>query len=263
MRIVKLADIRIDGGTQCRVVIDQPTVYIYVENMKDGDVFPALETVFDGSSYWLTDGFHRYHAYKLLGIKEVQTEYKPGTLQDAQLIALQANSTHGKPLTNEDKRNKVRMALEIEGFDQKTDYEIAKLCKVSNPFVAAIRDPIKKQKQAEDKLKHVTKKAQEIADTINQINSDDPKIPNPNTGNVPDEEEIKASEAAVQAYMEEIESVMQSDDKLAEANEVIKKQAHRIAQLESRMRGLMNEKNEAIKMVKQLQKEIDRIKDKK
>ena len=63
--------------------------------------------------------------------------------------------------------------------------------------------------------------------------------------------------------MEEIEAVIQADDKLAEASEVIKKQAHRISQLELRMHGLMNEKNEAIKMVKKLQKENDKLKAKK
>ena len=87
--------IRIDGGTQCRTVIDQPTVYSYLERMKEGDEFPLMETMFDGETYWLVDGFHRYHAFKLLGIKEVEIKAKLGTLQDAQVEALRANSDHG------------------------------------------------------------------------------------------------------------------------------------------------------------------------
>ena len=35
MKRLKLDAICIDGGTQCRVVIDQPTVYNYVEHMKE------------------------------------------------------------------------------------------------------------------------------------------------------------------------------------------------------------------------------------
>lgn len=263
MRVIKIDAIRIDGGTQCRVVIDQPTVYTYVENMKDGDVFPPMETVFDGSTYWLTDGFHRYHAYKILGVKEVQTEYKPGTLQDAQLIALQANSTHGKPLTNEDKRNKVQMALDLEGFDKKTDYEIAKICRVSRPFVAAMRDPAKKQKQSEDKLKHVTKKAKEIAENSNQITSDRPQEPNPNINYGPDEDEIKASEMALEANNKAVLEFLEADDKLASTFEELKKANSLIASLTLRIHGLMNEKNEAIKMVKKLQAENDKLKAKK
>jgi hypothetical protein len=263
MKKLKLDAIRIDGGTQCRLVIDQPTVYSYLEAMKEGDEFPMMETVFDGSTHWLTDGFHRYHAYKLLGIKEIEVKYKPGTLQDAQIEALKANSKHGKPLTVEDKRNKVQMALAIEGFDKKTNYEIAKLCQVSQPFVASIRSPETKKKQTEAKIQHVKKKAEELQNT-NQISKGKPlDEPDPYSGQAPDDDEIKASELGIQAYMEEIESVIQADDKLAEASEVIKKQAHRIAQLELRMHGLMNEKNEAIKMVKQLQKENDKLKAKK
>ena len=263
MKKLKLDAIRIDGGTQCRLVIDQPTVYSYLESMKEGDEFPLMETVFDGSTYWLTDGFHRYHAFKLLGIKEIEVKYKPGTLQDAQVEALKANSKHGKPLTVEDKRNKVQMALAIEGFAQKTNYEIAKLCQVSQPFVASIRSPEAKKKQTEAKIQHVKKKAEELQNT-NQISSGKPlDEPDPYAGQAPDDDEIKASELGIQAYMEEIEAVIQADDKLAEASEVIKKQAHRISQLELRMHGLMNEKNEAIKMVKKLQKENDKLKAKK
>ena len=259
MKKIKIDAIRIDGGTQCRLVIDQPTVYSYLESMKEGDEFPLMETVFDGSTYWLTDGFHRYHAFKLLGIKEIEVKYKPGTLQDAQIEALKANSKHGKPLSNEDKRNKVEMALKIEGFDKKSNYEIAKICQVSQSFVAAVRDPKVKKKQADNVAKHYEKEK----NTSSTSNGKPLDEPDPYAGQAPDDDEIKASELGIQAYMEEIEAVIQADDKLAEASEVIKKQAHRISQLELRMHGLMNEKNEAIKMVKKLQKENDKLKAKK
>ena len=78
MKKVKLDAIRIDGGTQGRVVIDQPTVYSYLEHMKEGDEFPRMFAVYDGTTYWLVDGFHRYHAYKLLGIKDIEIDYKAG-----------------------------------------------------------------------------------------------------------------------------------------------------------------------------------------
>jgi hypothetical protein len=261
MKKVKLDAIRIDGGTQCRLVIDQPTVYNYLEAMKEGDEFPLLETVFDGSTHWLTDGFHRYHAYKLLGIKDIEVKYKPGTLQDAQVEALKANSKHGKPLTNDDKRNKVEMALKIEGFADKSNYEIAKLCQVSQPFVASVRDPAKKEKQAQDKIKHAKKKAQE--DT-NQISSTEttPRE-NPYAGEAPSDEEIKASELAMQADQDAMYKLLESDEPLKVAHEEIKKLNHLNAQLEVRLHGLMNEKNEAVKMVKKLQKENDKLKGKK
>ena len=38
---------------------DPATVERYREEMADGDVFPPLEVVSDGASYWLVDGFQR------------------------------------------------------------------------------------------------------------------------------------------------------------------------------------------------------------
>jgi len=250
--------IRIDGGTQCRVVIDQPTVYTYLEAMKEDARFPVLEAVFDGATYWLTDGFHRYHAYKLLGVKEVEVHFVPGTLRDAQIAALKANGKHGKPLTNEDKRNKVKMALQIEGFDKLTDAEIARHCDVSKPFVAAIRNPEAKEKQKQSVEKHYAEKANKKETPSNSITPDS-KIAPSDSGVAPDEEEMKATELAIQADQEAMYKLLESDDALATAHEEIKRLNLRNAQLETRLHGLMNEKNEAVKMVKDLQKQLDKL----
>jgi hypothetical protein len=222
-----------------------------------------METVFDGSTYWLTDGFHRYHAFKLLGIKEIEVKYKPGTLQDAQIEALKANSKHGKPLSNEDKRNKVEMALKIEGFDKKSNYEIAKICQVSQPFVAAYRNPTIKEKQAENIKKYYEEKKSQDKNT-NSISSGKPlDEPDPYAGVAPDEDEIKASELAFEADQEVLYKLLESDDVLATAHAEIKRLNHLNSQLEIQVRGLMNQSNVQIKMIKQLQKENDKLKGKK
>jgi hypothetical protein len=272
MRKVKLDAIRIDGGTQCRLVIDQPTVYNYLESMKEGDEFPLIETVFDGSTYWLTDGFHRYHAFKLLGIKEIEVKYKPGTLMDAKLEALKANSKHGKPLSNEDKRNKVRMALEIEGFDKKSDREIAKLCEVSVSFVSSIRRPEIKIKQSKNVTKHYKNKTDnegvvelhpkpDANDKNTTPRENTEKIPD--SGQNPDEAEMQATELAMQADQEAMYKLLESDEPLKIAYEEIKRLNYLIAQQETRIHGLMNERNTAVSMLKKLQKESDKLKAKK
>jgi hypothetical protein len=270
MRRVKLDDIRIDGGTQGRSVIDQQTVYNYLEHMKEGDEFPKMFTVFDGATYWLVDGFHRYHAYKLLGIKEIDIDYKPGTLEEAQVLSFGVNGTHGKPRTNEDKRQVVLAALEHSLTKNKSDREIAKICAVSPPFVAAVRNPAIKERQDDNRLKTASKKANEVKSdyTLKQNNDEKASFapaeePDPQAGAAPDEEEIKAAELAIQADQETMYKLLESDDALATAHEEIKRLNHLNAQLSVRINGLMNERNEAVKMVKKLQKELDRVKDKK
>lgn len=273
MKKIKLDDLRIDGGTQGRSVIDQSTVYNYLEHMKEGDEFPRMFAVFDGSTYWLVDGFHRYHAYKLLGIKEINIDYKPGTLQEAQVLSFGVNGTHGKPRTNEDKRKVVEEALVHVLTSHKSNYEIAKICCVSQPFVAAVRDPKTKEKQGKQRTKHAEKiveKAAEEKETTNPISSEKAtppanirENPNPNDGDAPSREEIEAAEEALKADQDMMYKLLESDEPLKVAVEENKRLTLRVAQLEARLRGLMNERNEAVKMVKALQKQIDKSKAKK
>lgn len=275
MKKVKLDSIRIDGGTQGRAVIDQPTVYNYLEHMKEGDEFPRMFAVFDGSTYWLVDGFHRYHAYKLMGIKEIDIDYKPGTLQEAQVMSFGVNGTHGKPRTNEDKRRVVEAALEHPLTCNKSDYEIAKICCVSRSFVGSIKNPDTKKKQAENNKKRILKKAEEIkneevqqdekrsATTLSEpAKAPEPPV-DPNAGEAPSREEIEAAEEALKADQEMMYKLLESDEPLKLAMDENKRLILRVAQLEARLRGLMNERNEAVKMVKSLQKQLDKSKAKK
>lgn len=255
-RTIKLDEIRIDGGTQVRENISQETVYRYKENMEDGDQFPPVEVVYDGASYWLVDGFHRYHAMKLIGYRTVEVLYRPGTLQDARILALAMNSRHGLPRTNADKRKAVLMALEMEEFKNATDAEIAKACDVSKPFVAAVRRPEAKAKQDEARKRH----AKKISNQITQEEAGNQITPDPHAGEAPDEAELRATELAHEADLETLHKLLEADEPLKVAHEEIKRLTFLNAQLEVRLNGLMAEKNEAVKMVKSLQKQLDKLK---
>ena len=192
--------------------------------MKEGDEFPRMFAVYDGSTYWLVDGFHRYHAYKLLGIKEIDIDYKPGTLQEAQLMSFGVNSKHGKPRTNEDKRNVVLAALAHPLCKGKSDAEIARICEVSKPFVASVRSPEAKERQKKNVEKHYKEKAKKDEDrnsiTPEPRNSitDVPEV-DPNAGAAPDEAEIKAAEMAEQADREMMYKLLESDEPLKRSEE--------------------------------------------
>lgn len=273
MRKVKLNDIRIDGGTQGRVVIDQQHVYHMVEMMKEGYEFDPIDTNFDGVTYWLVDGFHRYHAYKLMGMKEVTLKYVPGTQAEAVIRSYGVNARHGLPRSFEDKKKIVLEALANPDLKDKSNYEIAKICVVSQPFVAGVRDPEKKKKQKENTERSVKKRAAEMqkqeteaTETTNLISSEK-TTPRENTdlnvGVAPDEAELRANELALQADMDIMYKMLEADDALKVAHEEIKRLNLAYAQLDVRFKGLMNERNQAVKMVKELQKQIDKSKAKK
>lgn len=255
MKVLKLSQIRIDGGTQMRVSINQDKVSEYAEKMREDAVFPPIKVMFDGTVYWLYDGFHRYFAAQSAGFNAIQAEYKPGTMEDAQDLALGANDDHGLPRSNEDKRKSVETALEMERHKDKSDNEIAKLCKVSRSFVGSVRSPEVKERQQKNLAKHIEKKEKQQESVVNYTPDADPK-PVLTQDYGPDEDELKANEMALQADIEAMNKLLESDDALATAHAEIKRLNLAYAQLDIRFKGLMNEKSEAVRLLQKAQAEI-------
>ena len=139
MKKLNLDVIRLDGGTQARVKLDEWMVSEYSEAMKDGDVFPPVVVFHDGSDYWLADGFHRYHATRQLGLVSIEVEVKTGTVHDAQLFAFGANAKRGLSTNNEDNKSIVLRMLEHPISKSWTNAEIARHVGVSKMTVGRIR----------------------------------------------------------------------------------------------------------------------------
>lgn len=137
--LLNLRSIRIDGGTQSRAELNHATVDEYSEAMAEGDTFPPIVVFFDGSSYWLADGFHRYFGADHAGMTEIQAEVLHGTQQDAQLFSFSVNAAHGLRRTNADKRKAVMGALQHPVSGQWSDNKIAKHCGVSPSTVGSVR----------------------------------------------------------------------------------------------------------------------------
>jgi ParB-like chromosome segregation protein Spo0J len=142
-----LEKIRINGGTQMRVEIDEDTVADY------SFILEALESpivIFDGTDYWLADGFHRYHAHRKAGRKSMKCQVQQGTRRDAILLAAGANSTHGLRRTNADKRKAVAELLKDEEWIKWSDRKISQWCFVSHGFVAEVRKSISLDTESSD-----------------------------------------------------------------------------------------------------------------
>jgi hypothetical protein len=133
-------NIRLDGGTQPRVKIDQAVCKDYGEQMKAGDAFPPIDIFFDGKDYWLADGFHRLQAYVMAVPGEaIECNVFKGTLQDAQWHSFSVNKAHGIRRTPNDKERAVRTALAHPKGVELSDGAIAAHVGVSQPFVSKIR----------------------------------------------------------------------------------------------------------------------------
>ena len=141
MKTVALDKIRIDCGTQARAELNQDAVRDYAQAVKGGAVLPAVEVYFDGSSYYLVDGFHRYFAAKKNGAKSMRCEVVNGSLHEARLRACAVNASHGLQRSNADKRRSVNLCLDelTEGGEAWSERQIAKHCGVSHQLVGEVR----------------------------------------------------------------------------------------------------------------------------
>jgi len=145
---ILLTKIRLDGGTQPRKELDTNLVQHYTEAILEGSEFPPVDLYFDGKHYWLSDGFHRWHAHKRAGHKEIKANIKQGTKRDAWRACLKANSKHGKQRSTEELRNCVRMALEDIELGELSDAQIATECDCSKMTVGRVRKALGLEKSS-------------------------------------------------------------------------------------------------------------------
>lgn len=134
-----IAELRRDGGTQPRAAMDRTAVAEYADAIKAGAEMPPIVAFYDGTSYWLADGFHRVSALGLAGKRSALVVVHQGTKRDAVLYSVGTNAAHGLRRSSADKRRAVETLLSDEEWGGKSDRWIAKACAVSHPFVAKVR----------------------------------------------------------------------------------------------------------------------------
>jgi hypothetical protein len=142
---IKLSAIRVNDGTQMRVVLDQDLIQEYSDIIVDCRgidaviPFPPVD-VFrlpDGGVI-LANGFHRYYGHDLAGEKTIGCKVYDGNFQAALEFACGANSDHGLRASKADRRHAAEMLLS-SSVGQKSDNEISKICHVANTMVAELR----------------------------------------------------------------------------------------------------------------------------
>ena len=150
------------------------------------------------------------------------------------------------------------------GAHLKTNQELADLSGTSKRTIAQAKQVIKDG--SEDVVKAVesgkisTKRGAEIArlPKDQQAAAIDEPRPSILDGNEPDEEELAATERAIQADLEAMNKFLEADDKMAELAEENKRLRYLVAQKEIRIRALINEKNSAVKTCKAAQRRLDK-----
>ena len=138
-----IVHIRRDGGTQARQGNNEATVEEYTAAMHEerwqwhqGN---ALTVFYDGTDYWLGDGFHRIESATRAGLLSVPCDVREGGRREAVLHACGANASHGLRRTREDVRRAIEILLRDEEWGQWSDREIARRVGCDHKTVSSCR----------------------------------------------------------------------------------------------------------------------------
>lgn len=134
-----ITQIRLDGATQPRAELNYQVIEEYSQAMRAGSEFPPVDVFYDGTDYWLADGFHRVKAAGGAEMDRTAVMIHQGTLESAQWFSLHANHQHGLRRTNADKQRAVQTALANKFSAGLSDREIALHVGVHHEMVSTWR----------------------------------------------------------------------------------------------------------------------------
>lgn len=270
--MLELSKIKTHEASQAREEINESKIAEYADHITNGGSFPPIIVFYDSTSYWLADGWHRLLATKRVGCLTILEEIHVGGQRDALKYALGANSKHGLPRTNADKRKAVGIALNDAEWSKLPTREIAEMCSVSHNLVAEMqRGLTPSDKTEKNNSVNVYKDEQDnsvigLQPTKTVNNSQDvpeanvePEIEVPQYEEFhPSDEEIAESIRHDEEQNSYIKKLLESDDPLAQAiKDVVRYKA--LARIsEERFNGLQGEKIELIRMIKSLQNKLSK-----
>lgn len=139
--MLRIKDVKADRNVESREQLDMRVADEYkAELLADKSFeFDPVDVFFDGETYWLAHGFHRWCAYANAGRDSIPAEVREGTRRDAVLFSVGANARNGMRRTNADKRRAISMLLSDPEWGQWSDREIGKQCSVNHETVASVR----------------------------------------------------------------------------------------------------------------------------
>jgi ParB-like chromosome segregation protein Spo0J len=229
-------------------------------------------TIYEGK---VIDGWHRYTVANELGMPCPEVDLPEGV--DPRNFVLAQNKTRrhitksqmaisfakvyewapeGKPLNTAPSAElkTAQQLAEMSGVGKRTIEQAKKVIKSgSEKVVKAVADGKISAKRGAQIAK-LDKSKQDAA-------IDQPSEPKPSIldGNAPDEDELRANEFAMEADRKLINAMLEADEPMKVLHEEVTRLNYLVAQKDTRIASLMNEKNTAVKMVKDLQRQLDKI----
>jgi len=260
--MIELSKITVTDGTQSRVIINQQVVAEYAEALTNGVELPPVVLFFDGTSYYIADGWHRFHAYRAIGALTILEDVRVGTKRDAQRYSLSANSAHGLPRTNADKRKAVEIALADDEWSCFSLNDVAKLCAVSKNLVSEVKNGMTAQdktaKNKEISIKSDSNEGNVTNDIkiVTRLRQDDVPVEN----NAPEDENYTELDAANDTIIElqdrlAVVSLGASDEERDAAKGLLDELRHENKQLKINLAAVTSSRDSLMRENSELKKQ--------
>jgi ParB-like chromosome segregation protein Spo0J len=217
VKTLNLLNIRIDGGTQARLQLNQDVVAEYAEKMRDGEVFPPVTVFFDGSDYWLADGFHRYFATKANAKTSIDCDVENGTQQEAKKYSWKANGKRGLRLNHDDYRNIILAMLQDIEAKEWSNRKIAEWVGVSHFTVNKIKNSLEETSSETKEKKYINKHGTESVMNTENIGKSKPKTTAPDITSA-----LMVKQEVVIELNEKIDELSQTINMLADENTLMR-----------------------------------------
>jgi transposase len=139
---INIHQIRRDGGTQPRGLLDEDHINDLLVSLKSGAKLEEILVYYDGENYWLTDGYHRLAATIRYGKDKIRANIRQGTLEEAQWHSFSVNQHNVLKRSNADKQRAIIGALKHCYGYSKSNTDIARHCGVDEKTVRIWRSSL-------------------------------------------------------------------------------------------------------------------------
>lgn len=165
MPSLPIENIEATTATQVRTKLHKDVIDMYEQDIRSGAIMPPIHVFAENGSarHILADGFHRLVAHVNAEKDEIEVIVHEGGMHEALLYALGANTVHGLRRSNADKIHAVEMALKDPAISQRTQQEIADICRV---HVETVRRIEQKQGVGREPAKGKSKPTKPTADDV-------------------------------------------------------------------------------------------------
>ncbi|MFU2207718.1 hypothetical protein [Solidesulfovibrio sp. C21] len=140
LETLTVIDLELDPRVEARHSYRSKDIDEYARIMSEGDELPPISVFEIDSKLVVVDGWHRVKAAIQADLLMITGKvYRGFSLEEAITFAAQSNDEHGLRRSRSDKEKAVTIVLCNEKLQKKSDHDVARICKVSHPFVSKIR----------------------------------------------------------------------------------------------------------------------------